>query len=212
MHIGGPMTQLNMFEASEVRRHHLEETDLVEALHLAMRQEHIRAELLRLRAGYDGCGCGDCQQFYTTLDLEKYGDRVKHNAGIISIEADKTGADLWDEYHKPEYWSKDGQVFFSGGRGYALDSELKTVDIGKEADILKAFDTGEITNDLCPGPAEVLQGVLEYRKEIKDNGEQPELQRPGAFRSRTTGKAKRGATHIKPATFRKRLPGNKAKR
>lgn len=210
------MTQLNMFEASEVVRQHLEETDPVEALHLAMRQEHIRAELLRLRAGYDGCGCADCQQFYTTLDLAKYGDRVKHSAGIISIEAGKAGADLWDEYHKPEHWDATGQVFFTGGRGYALDGELKTMDIGKESDILKAFDTGEIANDLCPGPAEVLQGILEYQKEIKDNGESGDNTRPtGKYRvskarlqrAKPTGHARPKLRYVRSSKANKRLPG-----
>jgi hypothetical protein len=189
-----------MFEASEVVRQHLEETDPVEALHLATRQKHCKAELLRLRAGYDGCGCDLCQGFYTILDLSKYGDRVKHNEGIISIVAGKTGADLWDEYHKREYWSNDGQVFFTGGRGYAVDSELKTVDIGKEADILKAFDTGEIAKDLCPGPAEVLQGILDYRKEIKGYGESGDNTRPtGKYRvSKARLQRAKPSSHARP--------------
>ena len=177
-----------------------------------IKQEHRRAELERLRAGYDGCGCADCQELYRELDLAWYGDRVTRYGDFILIVAGKPGADLYEQYHKREYWSDCGQIYFTGGRGYAIAPDLQTVDVGREADILKAFDTGEIVTDLCPGPAEVLQSILDYRKEIKDNGKQPERQRPGAFRSRTHGKAKHRAAHIKPAAFRKRLPGGATKR
>ncbi len=36
-----------------------------------------------------------------------------------------------------DYWNEDGQVFFTGGRGFALTKALQTVDIGKEEDVLK---------------------------------------------------------------------------
>jgi len=180
-------------------------------------KEHRRAELLRLRAGYSGCGCVDCQQFYTTLDLSKYGDRVRHNGGVISVEAGKAGADLWDEYHKPEHWSNDGQVFVTGGRGYAIGGGLRTVDVGEEADILKAFDTGGIATDLCRGPAEVLQGILEYRKELKDNGETGDNTRPtGKYRvskarlqrTKPTGHTRPKLRYARSSKTGKRLSGS----
>lgn len=177
-----------------------------------IRKEHHQVELLRLQSGLDGCGCKDCQVFYAALDLSKYGDRVKRYGGFIQIVAGKTGADLWEEYHRPESWDNTGQVFFTDGRGYALDYRGTTVDVGKEADILKAFDTDEIADELHPGQTEVLQETLDYRKEIKDDGKQPELQRPGSFRSRIARKAKRGVAHFKPAAFRKRVAGNTPKR
>lgn len=67
-----------------------------------IRQEHRHSELERLRAGYDGCGCSECQKFYKTIDLEKYGKRVLRFAGIITIIAGRAGADLWDKYHPPD--------------------------------------------------------------------------------------------------------------
>ena len=64
-----------------------------------IRKEHNRAELERLRAGFEGCGCTECQELYATLNLSWYGERVKKDGNIISISAGKSGADLWDKYH-----------------------------------------------------------------------------------------------------------------
>ncbi len=54
-------------------------------------QEHRRAELERLDAGWDGCGCADCQAFYSEIDLEKYGGRVIDTGGTIVVKAARTG-------------------------------------------------------------------------------------------------------------------------
>lgn len=93
-------------------------------------QEHRRAELERLRAGFDGCGCSDCQNYYKTLDLEKYGARVIRVAGIVVIKAGQTGADLWEKYNPPDYWAQDGQVFVHYGKGYCVAPTGATVGIG----------------------------------------------------------------------------------
>lgn len=65
-----------------------------------IRAEHRRAELERLRAGYEGCGCAGCQDFYPTINLWVYGDRVKRYAGVISIVEGRPGADFWEKYHR----------------------------------------------------------------------------------------------------------------
>jgi len=67
-----------------------------------IRHEHRQAELERLRAGYDGCGCSECQEIYKTIDPEKYGKRVICSAGVINITAGRAGADLWEKYHLPD--------------------------------------------------------------------------------------------------------------
>ena len=69
------------------------------------------------------------------------------------------------------YWSDDGQICFVDNRGYGIAPDGATVDIGKEADILKAFATGEIANDLCPDRRLILEQILEYRKEGENNGD-----------------------------------------
>lgn len=64
-----------------------------------MQKAHRQAELERLRAGFEGCGCSDCQEYYRELDLTVYGERVKRVADIITIIEGKTGADNWQQYH-----------------------------------------------------------------------------------------------------------------
>lgn len=73
-----------------------------QAFHRIINQGHTQAELLRLRAGFDGCGCADCQELYATLDLDMYGARVKRRSGFISIVAGITGADLWEKHHQDD--------------------------------------------------------------------------------------------------------------
>jgi len=57
---------------------------------------HNQAELLRLYMGMDGCGCAECQEYYKTLDLSKYGSRVKRFGDFVIISAGTTGADLME--------------------------------------------------------------------------------------------------------------------
>lgn len=86
-----------------------------------IKQEHTRAELERLSAGYDGCGCADCQALYATLDLAKYGNRVIRMAGSVTITAGRAGANLWDKYHNPDYWEPGPAEFFiTGGQKYGV--------------------------------------------------------------------------------------------
>ncbi len=65
-------------------------------------EQHPAAELERLRAGFDGCGCSECQEYYKTIDLSNYGKRVIHLGSIITITDGRAGADLWDKYHIPD--------------------------------------------------------------------------------------------------------------
>lgn len=58
-------------------------------------RDHQDAELQRLRMGQEGCGCNPtCQDFYKTINLTPFGDRVKTFDGMIFIAAGATGADL----------------------------------------------------------------------------------------------------------------------
>ena len=78
-------------------------------------KEHQHAELLRLKAGQEGCGCSDCQKFYQTLDLSQFGDRVKHYGNTVMVLAGTTGAgkqrnEISEGWHLTE---KYGDVFVS---------------------------------------------------------------------------------------------------
>lgn len=81
-----------------------------------IKKEHLQAELLRLRAGYDGCGCADCQGLYQVIDLKKYGARVKRYFDTIIIMSGQTGADLWEQYHPPEPGGDDVLSDYLGGQ------------------------------------------------------------------------------------------------
>ena len=70
---------------------HLPPAPDLKALILA---EHRRAELQRLEEGQAGCGCSDCQLFYQTIDLSKYGRRVKTLDGyVLIVEKARQAAD-----------------------------------------------------------------------------------------------------------------------
>ncbi len=167
-----------------------------------IRQEHRQAELQRLDEGYAGCGCAECQELYKTLDLTRYGNRVAY-CGELVIIAEKKRQDT-------DRWSDCGQVQFIDGRGYGITAKGQTVDLGKEEDILRTFTTGEIVSDLCPDRAVVLQGILEYRQEVKDNERTVEVKRPGAFRSRLTGDIKHRKANLRQPSTRKRAAVRKA--
>ncbi len=140
--------------------------DLQYDLKALIREEHRRAELLRLRLGIDSCGCTECEALYQTLDVSKYGGQAGKQA--------------------KDFWSDDGQVFFTDGRGYGVAPNGSTVDIGKQSDILEAFASGKISKHLCPNGAEVLQQILDYRED-KGYGYQPKTDRASDFRSRPAG-------------------------
>jgi hypothetical protein len=74
---------------------------------LLIKKTHKEAEIERLRAGFEGCGCADCQELYPELELGRFGDRVKKNGGTIVIVAGKAGADLWSQYHQPNPWEAE---------------------------------------------------------------------------------------------------------
>lgn len=48
---------------------------------------HTDTEKLRLDAGLENCGCPECQAFYKTIDLSKYGGRVKTFGDVVIISA-----------------------------------------------------------------------------------------------------------------------------
>ena len=62
-------------------------------------------------------------------------------------------------------WSECEQIFFHYGKGYGLTETLETVCLGKEEDIKRFFETGELNNELNPIQRQVLSQIQEYRKE-----------------------------------------------
>ena len=108
-------------------------------------------------------------------------------------------------------WIAADQIFLTGGQGFSVAPDGHTFLLGTEAEIKEALDKRPIPEGITLQQRREYERIFELLEELKD-GESLELQRPGTFRSRIAGKAKRRATHIKPASFRKRLPGHTLKR
>ena len=64
-----------------------------------------------------------------------------------------------------DHWSECGQIFFHYGKGYGLTDILQTICLGNEEDIKRFFESGELNNELNPTQRQVLNGILDYRKE-----------------------------------------------
>ena len=110
-------------------------------------------------------------------------------------------------------WDDTGQIFFTGNYAWGIAPDLRTLCLGTEFEVQAYLKGGTLPKGIGQVAIETLQELRELKgKESENNGKQPNIQRPSSFRGRTTGKAKRGATHIKSAAFRKRLPGGKTKR
>ena len=107
--------------------------------------------------------------------------------------------------NKPkDYWSECGQVFFHYGVGYGLTKELKRIPLGSEEDIKKYFETGELSNQLHPKQKEVLQEILDYRKEQGIGT--TDIGGTGVERGGNHGVTRRKQKATRPITSRKRLP------
>jgi len=103
-----------------------------------------------------------------------------------------------------DYWSDCSQLYFLDGYGWGLTEKCQRICLGEEEAILRFFETGELNGNLHLKQKEVLNWILEYRKE-------------GSYGTPTAGTASmertgnNGAFRCKPKatrllTPRKRLP------
>lgn len=173
-------------------------------LKVLTRQEHRRAELQRLRMGMDGCGCAECQVFYTTIDLAAFGSRVIRYGDCISIAAGNTGADLMDTSW--DYWSPGGEIFFHHSYAYAVAPDLHTFQLGKREDIEATIKSGQPTGN------KTVDSILRMDLEIAGGnyGREPETKRSRDIRSRPVRAFKHRTACFRPATVGKRIAVYKA--
>ncbi len=106
------------------------------------------------------------------------------------------------EKEQRDYWSDCVHIYFHYGKGYGVTEKLQNICLGKEEDIKKFFETGELSNELNPSQRQVLNGILDYRKEqgIGNIGTTSVEREGNHGASRCKPKATR------PFTPRKRLP------
>jgi len=93
-------------------------------------------------------------------------------------------------------WSECEQIYFTGGYGYGLTEDLRNICLGKEKDIKKYFETGEMAKELNPLQRQVLNGISEYRKE----------EGIGARKTDMVGASDDGTSRSKPKTVRQSTP------
>ena len=103
-----------------------------------------------------------------------------------------------------DYWSDCGQVFFCGGKGFGLTDTLQTICLGNEDDIKKFFDTGEPNNELNTTQRQVLNKILDYRKEQGIGT--TDTRAADMVRTGNNGTLRHKPKAARPLTLRKRLP------
>jgi hypothetical protein len=113
---------------------------------VAIREEHYRAELQRLSEGWAGCGCSFCQELYKSIDLSKYGNRVKQHGDAVFI--------LETPWLQPQKDRWTGDIRTIGGLRFIVSRSGKTVCKGNTDPVTMA-DVGELKLiRVIPNPAE----------------------------------------------------------
>ncbi len=103
-----------------------------------------------------------------------------------------------------DYWSDCVLIFFTGGFGWGLTDKLDNICLGKEDDIKKFFKTRELNNKLHPIQREVLNQILDYRKEQGIGT--TDTRAAGMERAGNNGTSRRKPKAVRLPTPRKRLP------
>ncbi len=103
-----------------------------------------------------------------------------------------------------DYWSDCGLIYFVDSEGWGLDEEGTTWPLGKEPDVLKAIETGELPDYLTSQERRVLSHVLELRKELLEN-EPKEYKPRSAVGSRPTRTFERRQANLRQTSQRRKL-------
>jgi hypothetical protein len=87
-----------------------------------------------------------------------------------------------DEKKYRDYWSKDGQVYFTGGYGYGIHLvevactnglkrwEARTINVGKEEDVLAVLIGAPIPDTLTLAQREILTNIVNREEESHGRG------------------------------------------
>ena len=108
-----------------------------------------------------------------------------------------------DEKKARDYWSNCGLINFVDGKGWGVDEQGKTWPLGKEVDVIKAMETGELPDYLNPHERRVLCHVLELRKKVLEN-EPKEYKPRRAVGSRPAGTFKCRKENTRQAKTRRK--------
>ncbi|MFC1933243.1 hypothetical protein ACFLXU_06455 [Chloroflexota bacterium] len=140
---------------------------------------------------------------------------------MIEVSSDTETDNTVDEIKPPDpkeapikrdYWDDTGQVFFTGGNGWAVAPALHRFILGSETTVLEVLRTGKMPDDATPLQRAEYERISELQKGGK-NAQSTFKVRPGsAIRSRPTRATKHRATSSKRTSAGKRFPRNKTKR
>lgn len=86
-----------------------------------------------------------------------------------------------------DYWSDDGQIFFTAGFAYGLTPELKTICLGSEEDVNQFLNAGDNGDKFTTSQLEVLEQIKIYR-EGENIGEPSGLGKRGVEGVRPNGR------------------------
>lgn len=108
-------------------------------------------------------------------------------------------------------WSNCGHVCFVDGWGWVVSEDLNNIRLGKEEDIKKIFETGELPQELTRSQRKFLLDIQEYRKELKGGrtGEGSLERRVASRTARNNKRPARQITSRKRISLRSSRPANK---
>jgi len=122
---------------------------------------------------------------------------------MVAEAEEKPQAAKKEEQQKRSYWSKDGQVFFTGGYGWGLRLaetastdgrrcyDVKHVCLGKEEDVLAMLDDEPVPDTLPRVQREILTKMLESVRKNKRSSRHNDRTQRFSFRERA-GRGFRG--------------------
>jgi hypothetical protein len=81
------------------------------------------------------------------------------------IPAEATIGNRETEKKLPDRWSDCGQIFYTGGKAYAITAGLRTICLGARSRVQEYLDNGRMEDDLNPFQKETLVRIKERLKE-----------------------------------------------
>ena len=103
-------------------------------------------------------------------------------------------------------WDDTGQIFFTGNYVWGITPDLRVLCLGTEFEAQVYLKGGTLPKGIGQVAIETLQEIRELKgKESENNGKQPNLTKPGAFRSRATREVKHRTANIRQTPPRKRV-------
>lgn len=70
-----------------------------------------------------------------------------------------------------DYWDDTGQIFFTGSKGFGLTSDLATVCLGAESEVLTFLNGGALPREINRAAVEVLEWIKELKIKELLNGQ-----------------------------------------